>query len=180
MTEETVKTDKLSKADKEALIQKCYDLSFKYDAERGCCSQCVLSALMETLDIGDPAIVQAADGMAGGTALTTNGTCGALTGGLMALGTVVGRPYEDFCKGERKRRVFIFTKKLYDKFEKEYGSTICKEIHQNIFGRTFDLTDKDDYVVFDGMGAHTDKCTGISGNVAKWTAEIILNDIKKV
>lgn len=167
------------KTDKEELIQKCYDLSYRYDAERGCCSQCVLSAIMETLEIGDPKIIQAADGMAGGGALTTNGTCGALAGGLMAISTVVGRPYEDFSKGERRRRVFLFTKKLYDKFEEEYGSSICKEIHQELFGRTFNLRDKEDYVEFDRMGAHDDKCTSVSGNVAKWTAEIILNDIKK-
>jgi hypothetical protein len=29
------------------------------------------------------------------------------------------------------------------------------------------------------MGAHDDKCTSVSGNAAKWAAEIIL-DLKKI
>jgi C_GCAxxG_C_C family probable redox protein len=165
--------------DREEKLQKVYDLAFKYEAERGSCPQCVLSAIMEVLEIGDPETVKAADGLAGGTALSAEGTCGALVGGLMAISAIVGRTYEDFSAGERRRRVFQYAKKLYDKFQEEYGSILCKGVHQKLFGRTFNLMDKDDYAEFEKMGAHDDKCTSVSGNVAKWTAEIILDHLKK-
>jgi len=163
---------------KEEILKKAYDLAFKYEAERGSCPQCVFSALMETLDVGDPKTVQATDGLAGGTALSAKGTCGALVGGIMAISCIVGRSYKDFSKGERKRRVFQYSQKLYDKFVDEYGSIICKDVHMKLFGRTFNLMDKNDYAEFERMGAHVDKCPAVSGNVAKWAAEIIL-ELKK-
>ena len=160
------------------ILERVYRLAFRYEAERGSCPQCVLSALHETLDIIDPATIKASDALAGGTALSTKGTCGALVGGLLAIGLVVGRTYEDFSAGKSKRRVFQYSKKLYDKFYEEYGSPVCQDIHKKLFGRTFCLLDPKDYAEFEKMGAHVDKCPEVSGKTARWAAEIIL-DIKK-
>jgi len=163
---------------REEILEEVYNRAFKYEAERGSCPQCVLSAIMEVLDAGDPATVQAVDALAGGTALSTEGTCGALVGGLLAISSIVGRTYEDFSAGERKRRVFLYSKKLYDKFVEEYGSPICKDVHKKLFGRTFNLLDPKDYAEFEKAGAHVDKCPAVSGNAARWAAEIIL-DLEK-
>ena len=164
---------------KENLPDKAYHLAFKYEAERGSCPQCVLAALMETLNVGDPATIKAIDAMAGGTALSTNGTCGALVGGLAAISSLVGRDYKSFSAGERKRRVFAYSKKLYDKFIEEYGSPVCKDVHMKLFGRTFNLLDPKEYDEFEKAGAHVDKCPSVAGNVAKWTAEIIIDELKQ-
>ncbi len=161
------------------LCNKAYELAFKYEAERGSCPQCVYSAIMETLDIGEESVVKAADCLAGGTCLSTDGTCGALVGGLMAISSIAGRDYEKFSKGDRRRRVFQPSKKLYEKFKEEYGSILCKDIHKMLFGRTFNLMDKQEYQEFEDMGAHVDKCPEVSGKTAYWTVEIILNDLKK-
>jgi C_GCAxxG_C_C family probable redox protein len=163
---------------REEILKKVYDLAFKYEAERGSCPQCVVAAIFEVLGIGDKETIKAADSLAGGTALSTEGTCGALVGGLLAIGAVVGRTYEDFSAGERRRRVFQYSKKLYDKFIEEYGSPICKDVHMKLFNRTFNLMDPKDYAEFEKMGAHVDKCPAVSGKVARWTAEILL-DLKK-
>ena len=160
------------------LLKKIYDLAFSYEAERGSCPQCVLAALFETLNIGDEATIKSADALAGGTALSTKGTCGALVGGLLAISSVVGREYDDFCAGKTKRRVFQFSKQLYDKFIDEYGSPLCCDIHKKLFGRTFNLLDPKEYEEFEKAGAHVDKCPSVSGNVARWTAEIILERLK--
>jgi C_GCAxxG_C_C family probable redox protein len=165
--------------EREEKLQRVYDLAFKYEAERGSCPQCVLSAIFEVLEIGDPKTIKAADGLAGGGALSAEGTCGALVGGLMAISAIVGRTYKDFSAGERRRRVFMYAKKLYDKFQEEYGTILCKGVHQKLFGRTFNLMDKDDYAEFEKMGAHVDKCPDVSGKVARWTAEIILDNLIK-
>jgi len=162
---------------REEKLQKAYDLAFKYEAERGSCPQCVYSAIMETLDIGNKETVKSLDALAGGTALSAQGTCGALVGGLCAISSIVGRTYEDFSEGERKRRVFMYSKKLYDKFMEEYGTILCKDVHQKLFGRTFNLMDKDDYAEFEKMGAHVDKCPEVSGKTARWAAEIIMDSL---
>ena len=165
---------------KEEILQEVYNLAYNYEAERGSCPQCVYAAVMETLDIGDKQTVKAIDGLAGGTALSTQGTCGALVGGICAISSIVGRTYEDFSEGNSKRRIFMYSKKLYDKFIEGYGSPVCKDIHQKLFGRTFDLRDNKDYTEFKKMGAHNDKCTVVSGKTARWTAEIILKNLKKI
>jgi len=163
----------------EDLPEKAYNLAFKYETELGSCPQCVFAALMETFDIGDAATVKAADALAGGTALSTEGTCGALVGGLLAISSIAGRSYDEFKAGQKKRRVFRYAKQLYDKFVEEYGSPLCKDVHKKLFGRTFNLFDPIEYREFEKAGAHVDKCPRVSGNVARWTAEIILNELKK-
>jgi C_GCAxxG_C_C family probable redox protein len=163
---------------KDEILTKVYNLAFKYEAERGSCPQCVLAALYETLGIGDPKTIQASDAFAGGSSLSTEGTCGALAGGLLAIGSVVGRTYKNFSTGVLKRRVFQYSKKLYDKFIEEYGSPRCKDIHMKIFGRTFNFWDPLDYAEFEKAGGHVDKCTVVSGNTAKWAAEILIDDLK--
>ena len=163
---------------KDDILEKAYNLAFRYEAERGSCPQCVLAALYETLGVGNPKTIQAADALAGGTSLSTEGTCGALVGGLLAIGSIVGRTYEDFSAGKRKRRIFQYSKKLYDKFIEEYGSPRCKDIHMKLFGRTFNLLDPVDYAEFEKAGGHVDKCPVVSGNAAKWAAEILIDDLK--
>ena len=164
---------------KEKLIEQAYRLAFKYEAELGSCPQCVLAAIKETIGIGDEAVVKSADALAGGTALSSKGTCGALVGGLLAISSIVGREYDDFKEGETKRRVFKYAKKLYDRFAEEYGSPLCCDVQKKLFGRSFNLLDPKEYEEFEKAGAHVDKCPSVSGNVAKWTAEIILDELLK-
>ena len=162
---------------REELIQQAYEKAFRYETERGSCPRCVLAAIMETLQVGDPKTIQAADALAGGTSLTTEGTCGALVGGLLAISSVLGRTYEDFSEGNRKRRVFSVSKQLYEQFKKEYGSILCKDVHQKLFGRTFNLLNADNYAAFEKAGAHVDKCPEVSGMVARWTAQLLIERI---
>jgi len=157
---------------------KAYHLAYRYEAEIGSCPQCVLSAVKETLGIIDEHTIQASDALAGGTALSSQGTCGALVGGLMAISSVVGRTYGDFTDGKRKRRVFSYAQKLYHRFVKEYGSPLCCNVQKQLFGRSFVLSDKDEYQAFEEAGAHVDKCPSVSGNVAQWTIEILIHDLK--
>ena len=164
---------------KDKIPEKAYNLAYKYEAELGNCPQCVLSAIKEVFDIGDEATIKAVQALAGGTALSTKGTCGALVGGLMAISSLLGRSYEEFKQGKSKRRVYKYSKKLYDRFIEEYGSPICSDVQKKLFGRSFNLLDPKDYEEFEKAGAHVDKCPSVSGNVAKWTAEIIINELKK-
>ena len=160
------------------ILEDVYHLAFQYEAKLGSCPQCVLAALKETLDIGDETVFQASQGLTGGTALSSQGTCGALAGGMIAISSLVGRTYQEFTEGQKKRLVFKYTRQLYDKFVGEYGSPLCCDVQKKIFGRSYDLLNKQDYEAFEKAGAHVDKCTSVAGNAAKWTAEIILNELQ--
>ncbi len=161
------------------IVEDAYNRAFAYEAKLGSCPQCVLAALKETLDIGDESIFQASQGLAGGTALSSKGTCGALAGGMIAISALVGRTYQEFTEGHKKRLVFKYTKKLYDRFIEEYGSPLCCDVQTKLFGRSYYLLDKEEYEAFENAGAHIDKCPRVAGNVARWTAEIILQEISQ-
>jgi C_GCAxxG_C_C family probable redox protein len=161
----------------EDLPNKAYELAFQYEAARGSCPQCVLAALKETLNIGDDTVFQASHALTGGTALSSKGTCGALAGGMMAISSLIGRTYQEFSAGEKKRLVFRYSRHLYDRFIQEYGSPLCCDVQKKLFGRSYVLLDKKEYEEFEQAGAHVDKCPSVAGNTAKWTAELICNEV---
>ena len=101
-----------------------------------------------------------------------------MVGGMLAISSIVGREYNDFKGRKKKRRVFKYAKILYDRFVDEYDSPLCCDVQKKIFSRSFDLMDPIEYEEFEKAGAHVDKCPTVSGNAARWTAEIILNEIK--
>ena len=164
--------------EEDELMQKAYDLGFRYEAERGSCPQCVLAAVRETINGVDTETIRAADALAGGSALSTEGTCGALAGGLLALGACAGRSYASFGKGEKRRSIFKHAQTLYDRFVAAYGSPLCKEVQRNLLGRSFNLREREGYTAFEKAGGHEDKCPGVVGNVARWTVEILRREIQ--
>ncbi|MEM2154282.1 MAG: C-GCAxxG-C-C family protein [Nitrososphaeria archaeon] len=165
----------MSKSDE--LLDKVYDLAFKYEAKYGSCPQCVLRAIQEGLDLKMDDVIKASHGLAGGTALSGQGTCGALVGGIMAICFVHGRGLNDMDKG-RFLKSYTLAKQLYDRFVKEYGSCLCKDVQTKIFGRSFNLWDPENFKKFEEMGGHRDKCPAVTGNVARWAAEILLKESK--
>jgi len=164
---------------KQKILDEAYQKAFHYEAEKGSCPQCVLAALKETLNIGGDQTFKAAHALAGGTSLSSKGTCGALLGGMLALSSLVGRTYPEFQEGKRNRLVFKYSKLLYDRFVQEYGSPLCCDVQTKLFGRSYNLLDKQEYEAFEQAGAHVDKCPSVAGNAARWTAEIILDQLKK-
>jgi hypothetical protein len=69
---------------------------------------------------------------------------------------------------------YKLAKDLYDKFVAEFGSCVCRDVQNRIFGRSFNLWDAQEFKEFEEMGAHRDKCPDVVGKVAKWAAEILL------
>jgi len=160
------------------ILEQIFARAFEYEQKYGSCSQCVLGAVQDVFGIVHDEVFKAGHALAGGVGLATDGTCGALAGGVMALCCKYGRTHEDFAKG-RYLRAHQLAKRLHDRFVQEYGSCICREVHNKIFGRSFNLWDPKEYEDFERAGAHTDKCPTVAGNVAMWVAEILLNEYGK-
>jgi len=160
--------------EKEEKSKKAYDLGFKNERDYGSCPQCTFAAVSEVLGNGSDEIFQAIDGLAGGTARTTNGTCGALSGGIAAISRRFGR--KEFPTLGTREKMMELSKKLHDKFMDEYGSIICKDIHIKKMGRSFDFWDPKEREEFDKAGGHTEVCPEVVGKAAKWTVEILLEE----
>jgi C_GCAxxG_C_C family probable redox protein len=157
-----------------------------YDQYSGC-SQSVLLALQEGLGIGDEESFMSATVLSGGVARRGE-TCGALLGGLMALGLVYGRSrIEDTPSYVSAMAV---ANEMCDEFqrrlEEEFGfpepleSTLCTEIQMRIYGRSFDIRDPEDREAFLAAGGHSDEgCYKTCGIGAEVAAEKLLQIMKK-
>lgn len=157
------------------ILEQVYARAFEYEQKYGSCAQCVLAAIDDVFGIVGADVFRAGHVLAGGGGLTGKGTCGALSGGVMALSCKHGRTRDSFAKG-RYIRCYHLGKRLYDRFVQEYGSCICNKVQERIFGRSFNLWDPKEYAEFERDGGHKDKCPRVTGNVAMWVAEILLGE----
>ena len=135
------------------------------------CSRSVLQALQGHLHLEDEGALRASTALAGGIARMGE-TCGALIGGIMAIGLVLGR--EDLSDIQAYRETMAASYRMYDRFREEMGSTICFEIQERLFGRIFDFNHEADAEAWYQAGG-LEKCPMVCGLAARIAAEIILD-----
>jgi len=84
----------------------------------------------------------------GGATPTKEANCGGFTGAGMVIGWACGN--ETF--REKSRLPSRLIRKVYERFDNEYGSVLCKDVRKEIDG----------------------DCPEVVGRSARWTAEILL------
>ena len=82
----------MKEGEKEKLFGEIEKTAHDYEVKYGGCAQCVLIALQEHLKLGNGEAFKAASAFAGGFA-NCGETCGALSGGMMAIGLAYGREH---------------------------------------------------------------------------------------
>ena len=160
------------------LAEQAYHSAYELDLKYGCCPQCVLSAVSEAIgaEVTDE-LIKASHGLSGGGALFSTGMCGALTGGLLALGARYGREVAHFDSGPGLEN-FRMGKRLVDLFLTEFGGITCEYLQHKFSGRTWNFWNASEYIAF--ALARGDQCARVSGLVAKWVVEILLSDVKSI
>ena len=162
---------------KEELLDKAYELGFEYEKVYRGCSQCVIAAIQDTLDIRDDSVFKAATGLAGGGGLTGIGVCGGYAGGVMVLSQLVGRERSSFDDPEQIRyKTFVLARRFLQEYIHELGSIICRDIQTIRFGRPYYIADVNDFEKFEAAGGHVDKCTDVVGKAAQITVKLILDE----
>ncbi len=132
------------------------------------CAQTSSVILQEQFDLDGDTILKALTAFPG---IALRGeTCGAVTGGLMALGLIFGREELDDRKGFQ--RAVTIARTFCQRFEKELGSTMCGNIQESKFGRKFDLLDPEQIAEWEAANP-IDKCAGVVGTGVRIAAEII-------
>ncbi|MGM0365577.1 MAG: C-GCAxxG-C-C family protein [Actinomycetota bacterium] len=161
--------------------EKAYRLAFDFDQRYGECSQATLHALQVAYNTQNRDMFRAIGGLAGGGAARCDGSCGAYSAAIFFMGLFTGRNPEDLdsnahdpCAHEKRDMLFGLIDKLHQKFIATYGSIICTNIHNKLYGRPYFLRDSDDVQKFLDNGGHTKSGgPGVCGNAAKWTVEIL-------
>jgi C_GCAxxG_C_C family probable redox protein len=174
----------MNKTDREAIIQKIYDLGFQYEQQHRGCAQCAIKAIQDGFGIVNDYVYKAGSGLAGGAGECTDGLCGGYSGAIMTMSLFFGRtlPEAATTKGREDKYVsFRMASALHEKFMARYGSVVCAGVQMKIYGRSFDLRDDAQKQAFRDAGAHhdPDKCCAVVGNGARWAAELILEEMEK-
>lgn len=89
------------------------------------CSQAVLAAFAERRGLSRDLALKVACAYGGGIA-RTGGTCGAVSGALMAIGLAHGRTRVD--DEAARERTYDATRELLDRFRREHGSDQCRAL----------------------------------------------------
>ena len=148
---------------KETLVREAERRGYFYDKYTGNCAQSTLLTIQELFGLGDEMTYKAASLLFGGISGSGN-TCGALVGGVMALGLKYGREQPNVERSHSKFQDIGL--RLVRWFEKEYGTTSCREL----IG--YDLTDEKAREEFLASAVH-EECFQRSGKVAGKVAEIL-------
>lgn len=154
---------------KAAMAEEVYKKAVTYEVDYGCCPQCVLKAIQETVGLVDDQTIKASHGLSGGGGLMGEGTCGALAGGLLALSVKRGRDADKLHKG-RFINNFAKGRELVEKFREEFKGVTCAELQKQFTGKNYDMWNADEYAQFSadrGM-----KCAHATGLVARWVVEM--------
>ena len=144
-------------SEQKTLGEQAYAKAMQYELDYGCCPQCVLATVQETVGIIDDQTVKASHGLSGG-------------GGLLALSAKFGRDRDKLDKG-RYINNFKKARELTERFRLEFGGVTCQDLQQQFTGRTYDMWNAAEYQAFDT--ARGKKCAHATGTVTKWVVEML-------
>ncbi len=152
------------------LAEQAYQHAFELDQKYGCCPQCVLVAIKETVGGVSDETIKASHGLSGGGGLMGTGACGGLTGGLIALSTRRGRDADKLDRGPAISN-FQVGRKLVEKFQEEFGGITCEHLQKVFTGRTWDMWKPEEYKGFDKNRG--DQCARATALATKWAVELM-------
>lgn len=144
--------------EREERIQQIYDSGFN-------CAESVLKACQEFFQLpGAEVIPKVASGLGGGMG-RKGSVCGALTGGILALGLAMGRT--DPKDTAARDRIYARARELYERFEREFGTVLCANLTQ------CDLGTPQGQQKFKELGLHKNLCSKFVQGTGKWVGEAI-------
>jgi len=176
--EEIYNVKGVSPGDREKLLDIIAKSAYNNDRAYEGCTRSVLASLVEHLHLssceGAKEVIKASSALAAGVCRMGE-TCGALTGGIMAIGLVTGsEKMEEF---DAYVRTMEYSYKLYNRFKEKYATTRCFEIQEKVLGRHYDFKNEKDGAAWYKDGG-LDKCPMVCATAARLAAEIIL-DLQK-
>ncbi len=154
----------------DAVSRSAYSNNRTYEG----CARCVLAAVDEHLRLtsaeGLEQAIKASTGLSAGVARMGE-ICGALLGGVMALGLEFGSG--NLAKFDQYTATMSRSQELFSAFRDHYGTVRCADIQEALFGRRYDFfkeEDRDAWYADDGL----QKCPGVCATAAGMAADIIL------
>ena len=149
--------DKISlKVDPEEIIQKAYELGYKYEKEYKGCARCTVAALQDAVPFVNRSeeLFRGATCVDGGATPDKTGSCGAFTGSGMVIAYVCGSTRDETIFIGNTELAHSLIHKVHDQYVKAYGTVICADVRKIM----------------------NNNCPEVVGRAAKWTAQLIIKE----
>ena len=140
------------------------ETALKFFADNFNCTQSVIGAFCEELGLDKEHAFKIAGGFGGG--LRCGEVCGAVSGAVMALGLKYGHHIEGDM--DRKRKCYAKSREYMDRYEKEFGSYMCRDL------LGYDM--KDEGARERNKDKHLTVCPPIITNAVKLLEEILADE----
>jgi C_GCAxxG_C_C family probable redox protein len=140
----------------------------------GSCAKSSFAALNEQFEMKADQMVPAIMPLTGGIA-GKGETCGAVSGSLLAIGFF----FESLNRaGKQLPGVTMrLGSMFFDGFEKEFGSTRCREVVKHQYGRYFDFAKPEEQKLFMEQSKTGDRCTEVVAKAILLAATIMLDHL---
>ena len=157
----------------EDIFKELEEKANKFWPMYGTCSQVSFAALNEQFKLkGDqatPALMLFAGGIAG-----KGETCGAVSGSLLAIGFFIESVNQK--EMEKAGSSIQYGRQFFDRFEKEFGSTRCKEVVKHQYGRYYDFLNPEEQKIFMEVAQKSGKCLEVVKKAVLIAGDIILEN----
>ena len=168
---------------KEDIIKKAYELAVQYEAKYKGCAQCTYLAIIDALRWGGLELIprdmeeRFFSGVClftGGVSMAVDGTCGAVTSSVLAIGLALGIRREGQDDAALRKGCAVIRDTILDRYYREYNSMLCKDVQRKFFGKSWDLSNDDASKEFLQV---SQGC--VIMQTAMWATEIILDEYEK-
>jgi C_GCAxxG_C_C family probable redox protein len=164
-------------AHREEILDRVQRRGEEYEYLSHSCAKGSALAVMEEFGLGNMEIIKALSPFPGFG--MTGWICGAVTGGLIALGLYFGS--DDLQDYEGTGRTMGAARRFIPRFEKEMGTILCPKVQDDvIFGRYMDpRASQENFEAFIAAQGY-EKCALPTGMGARIAAEIIIESMAEV
>ena len=140
---------------KQEIIDLCGKTAKEAQIRDDVCSRSTLIGLKAYFDIPED-VIRASSNLCGGAG-ASSGSCGTYTCGQLAVGLKYNRTAEE-------------------ELEKEFGTTLCPEIHKQVFGRSYIYTNPEDAEAYFKVTDHHIRCAETVERATRLIAAMLLED----
>jgi C_GCAxxG_C_C family probable redox protein len=159
-------------ANKEKILKQVQQRGEECEFLSHSCAKGAALPVMEEFGLGNMEVIKALSPFPG--LGLTGRTCGAVSGGLIALGLYFGG--DDLLNYQTNRAAMTATRQFLERFEEEIGATQCEDVQAVVFGHYLNpWVNSDDFKQAKGY----ERCSLVAGTGARLAAEIIIESMEK-
>jgi C_GCAxxG_C_C family probable redox protein len=162
-------------ANREQILDRVQRRAEEYNFLARNCAKGTALALLEEFGLGNLEIIQALSPFPGFGG--TGWMCGAVTGGLIALGLYFGS--RDVLNYDATGAAIRAAREFMPRFKAATGSVLCPELQEVLFGRYMDPAASPENMAAFAEAKGFEKCGLLPGIGARIAAKVIIESMKK-